>query len=479
MMLLAAALMAALTAAVPAGAGLSPAQAYREIYDRYRDSVVPITYTLRPKEKPTGGEGRKVEDAVCGVIVTDDGLIVTTADPFPDQSGDPRTTLSPVDFKVRLRGGRPLDAEAVGLDRDKNLAFLRLKNPPQDLHAPRFDPGAALQIGDEVVVLGLMSKEYDYLPIFHTAVVNAIVERPRLMYSVDLYIQDLSIGGLVVSRAGVPVGIVGEDLLKDQPTGEKMPPNALSILGAFAHGVPVGYPMVFPYSLLAAGIASPPSIEAEEKRSWLGIVMQPLNEDLIEYWKLDVEGGIIISSVVEGSPAEKAGLQPADMLVALQGEPLRITKDEDLGEFRRRIERMGVGTQVDLVVLRRGERRNVSLPLGEAPKTAWTAAEFKDDDLGLTVREITIDDLQGQNLDPDTRGVVVVEMEQAGWSQLAGLQVGDIIQTADGHPVTDLASFRSQSERLHEEKPEGTVLFVLRQTETLFVRIRTSWEKPR
>ena len=158
---------------------------------------------------------------------------------------------------------------------------------------------------------------------------------------------------------------------------------------------------------------------------------------------------------------------------------MRVTKDEELAEFRRRIERLGVGSTVDLVYLRNGGKRSLSFPLGEAPKTAWTAEEQKDDDLGVTVREITIDDIQAQNLEPTTRGVVVSELEQAGWCQLAGLVPDDIIQRVDSHSITDLSSFRAQADRLREEKPEGTVLFVLRQGETLFVRVKTPFPRSR
>lgn len=471
-------LLLALTMGAPLAAAATPS-ATKDIFQSFRDNVVAITYTLRPKEKPTGGEGRKVEDAVCGVIVDASGLIVTSADPFPDPGGDPKTTLTPVEFKVRLRGGRPMDAEAVGLDRDLNFAYLRLKNPPPGIRPVRFDPNARLEVGDDVIVLGLMSRNYEYEPIFYTGIVNAVVERPRRMYSLDMYLQDLTIGGLVLTGSGDPIGIIGEDVLKEAPSNDRMPSNILSIFGSFTQGNRVGYPMVFPYSIFAGGIASPPPIDAEAKRSWLGIVMQPLNEDLIDYWKLEAEGGVIISSVVDGSPAEKAGLLQGDILVSLQGEPLRITRDEDLADFRRRIERTKVGSEVELGYLRQGERRSLTLPVGEAPKTAWTAEEYEDDDMGLTVREITIDDLQAQNLGPATRGVVVSELEQAGWSQLGGLQVDDIIQAVDGHPIADLAGFREEARRLQEEKPEGTIFFVLRQTETLFVRIRTPWNAAR
>jgi S1-C subfamily serine protease len=202
--------------------------------------------------------------------------------------------------------------------------------------------------------------------------------------------------------------------------------------------------------------------------------MQPLDENLIDYWKLGVDGGIILASVVDGSPAARAGLKPADILVAMEGEPLHVTRNEQLAEFRRRVERMGVGRSVGLTYLRAGERRDISIPLDEAPKTAWTVDEVEDEALGLTVREITMDDILGQNLEGGVTGVVVSEMERAGPAHLAGLLSGDIIQSVDRNPVTDLASWRGEADRVREEKPEAILLLVRRRTETLFLRLRAS-----
>jgi S1-C subfamily serine protease len=465
----------ALAPASVATASAEPGRAYRQAFQAHRDRVVAITYVLRPREKPTGGEGRRVEDAECGVIVDDRGLVILPADPFPEPGGDPRTTLAPVEFKVHVRGGRPLDAEAVGLDRELNLAYLRIKQPPRGLPPLRFQP-ERLDVGDRVLVIGLMSRRYDYAPIVYPAMVNAVVDKPRRMYSLDLPVQDLSIGGLVITEDGRAIGLVGEDVLEDAPTGtDRMPGNTLSLFGSLTQGRRVGYPMVFPWELFSAGTASPPAIAEQEKRSWIGIIMQPLGDDLIRYWGLKTDGGIIVSSVVDGSPAQKAGLRTSDIIVALQGQPLLTRKEEDLAEFRRRIERQGVGTSVQVTYLREGVAHEASLQLEEAPLTAFSAQELESDDLGLTVRQITLDDLLGQNLDPATRGVVVSDLEQAGWAQLAGLQEGDVIQAVDGRPVEGMDAFRQQVDRLREEKPAATLFFVLRQTETLFVRLRTPW----
>ena len=155
-----------------------------------------------------------------------------------------------------------------------------------------------------------------------------------------------------------------------------------------------------------------------------------------------------------------------------------ITRDDQLADFRRRIERIGIGSPVDLALLRRGVRLTISLTLGEAPKTAWTAEEFKDDDLGMTTREITIDDLQGQNLDPATHGVIVAELEQAGWAQIAGLEPRDIVLMVDGQPTIDFPSFRARMDRLRELRTAEILFFVQRRSRTVFVLLKTSWPNP-
>jgi len=461
-------LLVALCALAPAAA----APDFRAIHEQYRDNVVAITYTLRPKEKPRGGQGRKVEEAICGVLVDDRGLVVTSADPFPEPGGDPRTTLAPVEFEVHTRDGKIHKAEAVGLDRELNIAWLRLLAPPPGIRNIEF-ARQTMDVGDNVVVMGVLAKRYGYEPVLYTGFVNAVLSHPRTMYSLDLHLQDLSIGGLVLSQSGRPVGIIGEDILEETPTSERTPGNTLSIFGSFTQGRRVGYPMVFPWSLFADQAAAPPPLQAAETRSWLGVVMQPLDEDLIDYWKLDVNGGIILASVVDGSPAARAGLKTSDILVAMDGETLNVTRNEQLSEFRRRVERLGVGRDVNLTYMRAGVRRDVTIALDEAPKTAWAVAEEEDERLGLTVREITMDDILGQNLEGSVRGVVVSEMERAGPAHLAGLQTGDVIQSLDRNPVTDLAAWRAETERARASKQESILLLVQRQTETVFLRVRT------
>ena len=104
------------------------------VVERLSASVVPVRFTLRPLEAPDGGEGQKIEDVVCGVIVNEDGLIVVSGDPFPDPGGDPRATLIPLDFRVLGGDDVEYPAMVLGMNRDLNLAYLQFEG---GLHAPR------------------------------------------------------------------------------------------------------------------------------------------------------------------------------------------------------------------------------------------------------------------------------------------------------------------------------------------------------
>jgi S1-C subfamily serine protease len=469
-----------LTLAAVAGTAAVDARAARldmeQLMTDLQGSVVPVRITLRPIEPPPGGEGQKVEEVFCGLVVSDDGLVVVSGDVFADPGGDPRTTLEPVSFDVLATEETEYSLTAEGLNRDLNLAYLRFSDGLPEGYSPvQIRDNAAPRIGDEILVVGLMPERYDYARTFWTGRISARLESPRTMYAVTTFIQDLSIGGLAVDAKGIPLGLVAEDVL---PAGQ--PPagntsNPLTLFGSLSQGPRVGYPMIFPFDLLAEDIASPPPLEREPQKAWFGITMQPLNRDLGEYWNIDNPGGIIVSAVLEGSPAQGAGLHPRDILLRLGDVPVTAREYPDLTTFRQRVEKLTIGEQVDLLVWREGQEVTLQLHPGVAPRTGFQAREFEDEIFGLTVRELTVDVLQARNLPSTTGGVLISEMETAGWSQVAGLGTQDIILRVNGTPIPDLDAFQKLMEQLREEQPREVYFFVQRNVETRFVKLRTDW----
>lgn len=470
--LLALVTVAAMTTAGAQAARLDMEQLMRDLHG----SVVPVRITLRPIEPPLGGEGQKVEEVFCGVVVSDDGLVVISGDVFPDPGGDPRTTLEPVSFHVLAKNETEYTLTAEGLNRDLNLAYLRFSDGlPQGYHAVKLDEQVTPRIGDEILVVGLLPERYDYTRTFWPARISARLDSPRIMYAVTAFIQDLSIGGLALDDKGRPLGLIAEDVL---PTGQapgSNTSNPLALFGSLAQGPRVGYPMIFPFDLLAKDIASPPPLEREPQKAWFGITMQPLKRELGDYWNIDSPGGIIVSAVLDGSPAQGAGLHPRDILLRLGDDAVTARELPDLATFRQRVEKLVIGQQVDLLVWREGRELTLQLHPGVAPRTGFLAREFEDEWFGFTVRELTVDVLQARNLPSTTAGVLISEMETAGWTQIGGLRLQDIILRVNKTPIPDLDAFGEFMEQLREEQPREVYFFVQRNVETRFVSVRTDW----
>lgn len=479
---LAASILLAAASPVLAGSSLDTPEGMRAVYESARGRVVGVSFIVKPLESETGVEGPKSDGVVCGVVMDGDGLIMIAGDIFPETGADPRAIMAPSEFKVHFGTDTIVPAEAIGLDRRLNLAFIRVdpgKTPP--LHPASFTDDPALRVGDPVVIVGVLGRKYGFAPALYRATVNASVEEPLALYGVDAVLQDLAVGGLVLRMDGSLAGVVANDVLRGQFDNSRSPGNFLSLLANT--GQPQvrrpGYAMVLPAPAFRESAGSPPPIRltSGKRRGWVGIVMQALNEDLIEYWELPVPGGIIIGSVLDGSPAQAAGLLPGDILTRFDGDPLRIVENSQLSSFRRRVEAMKEDDVIDLEVYREGSPIRIPLTLGNAPKTAVLAEDYEDDDFGLKVREITLDVRQAFNLEPDMEGIVVERTEDAGWADVAGLSPQDIILELNGTPVRTISAFRETLDRIKERQGPEAIFFVLRPPETRFVRVRTGFER--
>jgi serine protease Do len=443
-------------------------------------SVVPIRFTLRLMEAPEGGQGNKVEGVICGVMVNDEGLVVTTADVFPDPGGDPRQTFIPSSFTIRL-GGRETEAKAVGLDRERNLAFLQIEDPDAIPAQPARFSSRLPEPGEKILLIGLLGEHHNYMPTFTEARIVTALAGSDPLFAFDSLVQDLTIGGLVVNMRGEAIGIVGEDILPGSasaPADLASAGNVLSLFSSLSQGQRPGYPVLFPYAgLLDDLIAAPPAISEDPAahRGWLGIIMQPLSRDLADYWKVPGPGGVIIGAVLDGSPAEDAGLQVGDILLEVDSAPIHVREQRDLSRFREMVQRVGAGEEVPLSIFRGGEHQTIPLTLGARPKTVFLADQYEDRQFGLTVKELTFDFVQALNIPSDVTGVFVSEIENASWADVAGIRVNDVITAIQGQAVLTLDDVGKVLSTFREEQPAEVVFFIRRGTRTRFVAVTPDW----
>ncbi len=442
------------------------AQAMRKALERHAGSLVRVeaTAVVSVEGLPGLGQGaRRTHDvSTAGVVVGADGLVA-----FPsaalDPAGDvfallgarPRSELLSV--SVAGADGRVREAEWVGRDRSLGLGFVRVGEVGRAGLAPvSFGAAAAPEVGDPILVLSLGSAHLGRPRQVDAARVSFKTDRalgttPRVPHA---------LGGLVVGLDGAPVGLLAPsgqlpekaelltpDLLVEQRAGHVLP-------GALLQPV-IAKPPVEPTGPTASG--------GQRARSWLGIKHEVLTPELAQVHGLDVDVGIRVAAVYEG-PAKVAGLQPGDVLQALDGEPLDLDPGESFDDL---IEDYPVGSKVTLGVRRGGQGRQVQVELARGPVRPRDAERAAIPEVGLLVRELTFYDREEASLPPSTTGAVVLEVEPDGAASRAGLRPGDLLLKIEADAVSGLRDLR---ERLLAPGAHG--LTVRRRGEELTLRVR-------
>jgi serine protease Do len=211
------------------------------------------------------------------------------------------------------------------------------------------------------------------------------------------------------------------------------------------------------------------------QRAWLGVTLQPVDRNLAEYLGLSGPSGVMVTSVWAGSPAAEAGLATEDVVVRFDGQPVTVPTEDALAPFIETVQRAGVGSAVQLVVVRQGRRKEISVTLAAAPTTAVRAEEYRNEEFGLVAQDLTLDVIMGRGWPPEVVGALISEVETAGWAQVSGLQAGDLVLAVGESPVRGVGDLRAALEAAAAAEIAEVVFFVQRDPDTLFVPVRTSW----
>jgi S1-C subfamily serine protease len=174
------------------------------------------------------------------------------------------------------------------------------------------------------------------------------------------------------------------------------------------------------------------------ERGYLGITFQALDRELADYFGVPDATGVVVNSVVAGSPAAAAGLAPRDIITRIDGVAVEAEQEEDLANFQRLVAGLPPGRSVRLELLRGGAARDAEVVLAAQPKLDAAEAES---DLGFHVQEITEQLARDHRLD-SSRGAFVVFVARGSPAREAGLLVGDVIVQVEDAPVSTLADFR-------------------------------------
>ncbi|WP_455204412.1 DegQ family serine endoprotease [Kaarinaea lacus] len=375
----------------------------------------------RERESQSLGSG-VIVDAENGYIITNNHVI--------DKADE---------ITVTLGDKSSLVAKVVGTDPEVDLAVIQIKS--DKLAAVPLADSDKLRVGDFVVAIG---NPFGLGQTVTSGIVSALGRNNLGIEGYEDFIQtDASInpgnsGGALVNLKGELVGI------------------NTAIVGPSGGNVGIGFAIP---ANMAKDITDQLIRYGEVRRGQLGIIIQDLTEDLASAFKLKNQKGVVVSKVSKGSPAEKAGLKPGDIVIAVN--------DEEVGnaaELRNAIGLQRVGAKVELLIVRDGKQRRIKAVIEESQQDRVDGSELNKRFSGATLSDIG----PSHPLAGKTTGVEVTALEPRSPAWYAGLRKGDIIISANKKSVENVGDLRA----IVKNSRNGILLNIRRGDGALFLVIR-------
>ena len=449
----------------PADAQWDP-EVLQRVMDEAKETLVTVECVSRFEGS---GESREIPRKLTGMVVSSSGLVLVHKNVETIESGDRVFSLSrPDKIQVAFQDRRRWEGTYIGADPDLDVSFFQVDPPEGETSSFSRLQFATRELAFTEPVFSVRLLPEEYNPRLEVAVarVSAILEKPRKLFRTQPPLTQFA-GLPAFCSEGRVVGFIAAE---DEENGGGDPLSLLS-----------GAVSVRPSSLYLPLITTPPE---KSEKGWLGIRMEPLKRDLAEIWGLPNEGGIIVTETIKGSPAEDAGLEAEDVIVAVKGRPLQVNTYADLGWFRQEVRNLRPGDRIEMDVVRGASKfgketrtdEKVTVTLGLAPPSEAEAETVTFPEIGLKVQELTLDFLWSKRLPQNQEGVAARYVERAGPADIGKVEEDDIILSIGSQPVKDLEASKQVFEGLRREKPEEVILHVLRGQNRLFLKVTPDWE---
>ncbi len=351
-----------------------------------------------PQQGPIEGEG-------SGFIIRPNGVILTNA----------HVVAGATKITVQLRDRRQFTGKVIGIDKVSDVAVVKIA--ANDLPTVNIGNSNRLEVGQWVLAIGAP------FGLKNSATAGIVSAKGRMLphsnyvpfIQTDVPINPGNSGGPLFNMQGQVVGINSQIYSR---SGGYM---------GLSFSIPINVAMHVADQLIATG---------HVRRGELGIYIQPVDQGLADSFGLPEPEGALVSSVNPGSPAQAAGIQPGDVIIALNGQ-----KIENSNDLPVRVASLMPGSKVNLTIWRNHAEKHVIATLGAMGNNLVAAAGSAarpGGRLGLIVRALTPDEQQQDN----THGGVIVQ-GVSGPAEDAGIEPGDIVLSANGAPVSTPAQLAS------------------------------------
>jgi serine protease Do len=423
----------------PAAAPLdAPPLSFADIVERINPAVVNVDATSRgreprrrrgrvgPPESPDPLEGPDFgpprgetprRGAGSGFIIDADGSILTNH----------HVVERAERITVKLSDGRTFRARVIGADPDTDIALIKVDGQSGLPVAPLGD-SSTLRMGEWVCAIG------NPLGYEHSVTVGVVSFLGRKLF-------DMSLDDYIQTDAAINFGNSGGPLINSR--GEVIGINAAisSRASSIGFAVPINGASAALPQLRARGRVS---------RGYMGVFLRDVDQDLERSLQLPVDHGAVVQDITRGSPADRAGLRPYDVIVSLDDRP--IANDDQL---IREIAGRTPGSPARLQLVRDGHQESVTVKLTERPPREGSAQDARgqapaldrgksdpENLLGLTVRDLDRQTADRFDLPAGTRGVLITRVEAMSSSFDGGIERGTVLLEINRRRIETAADYR-------------------------------------
>ena len=394
--------------------------------DLFNDPFFEHFFGPQFKQRQERGKRReyKQQGAGSGFIISPDGHILTN-----NHVVDGADTIT-----VRLADEREFKAKVVGTDPQTDVALLKIEG--KNLPVLPLGDSDNLEVGEWVIAIG---SPFQLSKTVTVGVVSAKGRNRMGMTDYENFIQ---------TDAAINPGNSGGPLLNIRGEAIGMNTAIFSRSGGY-----MGIGFAIPINM-AKNIERQLRSTGKITRGWLGVMIQDVSEELAKQFGTENRQGALVSEVMEDSPAQRAGLQPGDIITEANGRRV-----DNVADLRNRIAETPPGAGMSLRVLRKGAERNIQVTIGEQPKNlgSRTGASALDD-LGLSLQDLN-DSLAERFGYEKNQGVLIASVEPNSAADEAGLAGGQLIEEVNQVRVR---SIKDLEKALADSKDEKQVLLRVR-----------------
>jgi len=376
------------------------------------------------EEMPAKPRYRKESSLGSGFIINKDGYIITNDHVVRDAES----------IQVKLSNETIYDAKIVGSDQKSDIAVIKI-SAKEPLPVAVLGDSDKLQVGQWAIAIG------NPFGLDRTVTVGVVSATGRSNMGIETY------ENFIQTDASINPGNSGGPLLN--VNGEVIGINTAIVAAGQGIGfaIPVNMAKQIVEQLIKKGSVT---------RAWLGVAIQPVTEDIAASFGLQKAKGALISDVMAGSPAEKAGLKQGDILVTFDGKEIK-----DARQLQLAVAEAPIGKQLVAEIYRDGRLQKITVQLtsGESaeakkPRPSKTAAAW----LGLDV-----DELPRSKTQAGITGVIVTAVEPDSAAAGNGIQPGDIIISVNQRKTTNLNEYAAA---MKDAEKRGSVALLVKRGNT-------------